>query len=233
MGKFEEDFKDAVDVSFRKVDCFNAEKATDPEAIKIAGGYYRDNTPQTQKAGAYLCYIGFKSLVNPVNKVFCLAYQTKPVFARRLNPRLSMPKWFLILKDVKTGNVETLDKNFAMMAFDFDVDKFFQTDYFERCVAFFKKKLGEALKASEAADASDPAVSACLAGIRRGLAELDNPPEFVNGRRTYSSTYEDPNKKYGAFDKDKMERVFRNNYEMDVKRGYELKHRPGDNGERK
>ena len=210
MSSFNEDFKDIVDVGQKEVNCFGGEgPVEDFETIKNYGGFYR---------GKYLCYIKFVSKVNPVNKNFCLALEAKANSSRFRAKTANQSKWFLVFRDVenKYDDLQILDREYANLVFGFDVDKFFETDYFKSCVEIFKKTISKAIPQAteliqgQKATAESIQASNCLRAIQRGLDDLDKPPVFEDGRRTYTTHEEDPNKKYGAFNKDTLETVLRN-----------------------
>ncbi len=207
MPSFKEDFKDIVDVDNVKVNCFGESPIKDFETIKRYGGFYR---------GSYLCYISLMSKVNPVNKKFMLAFESKATSRRFQHNQC---KWFLVFKNAENqfGDLEILDREYANLVFGFDVDKFFETDCFKNCIELFKKTISDAIPQAkeliqkEKTTSDSIQASNCLMAIERGLAELDKPPVFEDGRRTYSThDTEDPNKKYGAFNKDVLEKVLRN-----------------------
>lgn len=173
MISFKTEFANAVEVGQCSVYSWGGKPINSPADINKDAGITRNS---------YLCYIKFNSLVNPENKVFYLAYKVKPFPSQVRNPALVQPKWHLTFKDNKTGNMELLDKNMAMVVFDFDVDKFFDTQFFQSCVEMMKRKVGAGIANAEQYLQGNPkAVPECsnsMRGIKLGLEQLDDGPVF-------------------------------------------------------
>ena len=217
MANFNEDFKDVVDVSDNEVLCFGQSNDINAETIKKFGGYSRDS---------YLCYIRFTSKVNKVNNRFFLAYQVKANSSRFRAKEANQSKWFLVFKDKEggDGNLEILDRAYARLVFDFDVDKFFQTDYFKKCIKLFKETVSKGFEKAKEMVTKDSKLKAdvgiCVNAIEKGINDLDKDPVFEDGRRTYSKKEEDPNKKYAnsGFNMDRFEQFLRKQDAKDIEK---------------
>lgn len=173
MISFKTEFANSVDVAHCSVYSFGGKPVTSAADITKDAGVTRNS---------YLCYIKFQSLVNPTNTTFYMAYRVKAHSKYVRNKEQNRCKWFLTFKDNSSGRMELLDREMAKVVFDFDVDKFFQTQFFQSCVAMMKTKVQAGIeKAREYLKANPKDVPACadgLRGIESGLQQLDEPPVF-------------------------------------------------------
>ncbi len=198
MISFKTEFAKAVEVNQCSMYSWGGKPIASPNDINKDAGITRNS---------YLCYIKFNSLVNPENKVFFLAYKVKPFPSQVRNPALVQPKWYLTFRDNKTGQMELLDKNMANIVFDFDVDKFFDTKFFQTCLEMMKKKVSNGIANAEQYLQGNPkAVPECsnsMRGIKLGLSKLDADPVF-NDMGTIREV--DPRHRYDGveFDDKKM-----------------------------
>ena len=206
MISFKKEFAEVVDVEHCSIYAWGGKPITSANDITKDAGITRNS---------YLCYIKFNSLVNPVNKVFFLAYRVKAHSSKVRNVAQNQSKWFLTFKDNETGRMELLDRNMAMVVFDFDVDKFFDTQFFndpgnperKTCVKLMMDNISKGIEnATEFLNANPIVRNECsmaMNGIKLGLEHLGQAPVF-NDMGTIKEV--DPRTRYvdKEFDIDKM-----------------------------
>lgn len=138
MIKFKEEFKDIVDVDKVSAFCFGAKDDVTPESIARAGGASKFSS---------LCGFKFVSKVNPtynhgeLRLVFCAKLRSK-IYRKATE---SPSQWFIFLRTGK-NQVEVLSKKDCMTAFDFDVEKFFDSDLFLKYAPVFKSTVQSGLR---------------------------------------------------------------------------------------
>lgn len=141
MANFKEEFKDVVDVD--KVGVFSfggsSTEEVDLKKLMFAAG-----------ANMFSSCCGFKfiSKVNPTYNhgefriVFCVKLRSK---IGGNTASIIPSKWFAWIR-INNNHVEVLDKEKCMQAFDFDVDKFFETDFFRAWAKKFEFFVKRGLK---------------------------------------------------------------------------------------
>lgn len=204
MINFSEEFKDIVDVSKVQCFCFGFKDEISPKKLTFAGGGSKFSR---------LCGFKFYSKVNPKYKngefmiVFCAKLRSKIYHQANQNPS----QWFAFLKTEKQ-TIEVLDKRFCMLAFDFDVDKFFDTDIFAHAVKRFdshiKNGLAKAnqmisnLNKEEAEGHTEyEYLPRYVKAISEALPLIGNP-KFNDKKYTLTMNFEDPRSKYDKKNKE-------------------------------
>ena len=199
MVKFKEEFKDIVDVDKVSAFCFGAKDDITPESIAKAGG--------ASKFSA-LCGFRFISKVNPtynhgeLRLVFVAKLRSKIYHQANQNPS----QWFMFLKTGR-NTIEVLDKESCKIAFDFDVDKFFDSDIFLKYAPIFKKLvqkgLNVALDVIENTDLNQkiPGTSDTVRMLPRYIKAIEESipiiqsGKFNDKKYTLTMNFEDPNRK--------------------------------------
>lgn len=142
---FKEAFKDIVDVDDVEIFWFGDKTPLTMEDLAFAAGERRDSA---------LCGFKFKSKINPaytdLEIVFCCKLRSKIYRRAPQNPS----QWFAFLKMPEKHQLQVLSKDDLMLATDFDIDKFFSTQYFLRNAGRFTSEVKNSL--SKIPEISDP-----------------------------------------------------------------------------
>ena len=137
MVNFRNEFGAAVDVANVEKVCFGPPVESLDDVRKWFVG--RDS---------YLCKFVFQSLVNPKYKEFTLGFKAR-LWSKNAPGNAPPARWDLFFLMPETGETQFLDNKFAKIAFDFDVEKFMDTDFFRQSSAEFEESIGAGLEATK------------------------------------------------------------------------------------
>lgn len=218
MIRFKEEFADIVNVDKISAFCFGAKDEITIDGLIQAGSGSKFST---------LCGIKFCSKVNPTYRngefkiVFCVKNRSKIFRQTSQNPS----QWFAFLQ-VGKNHVEVLDKRNCKLAFDFDVDKFLDSDLFQKFSEKFAgivengvRSAKDLVKGFDGLNGLIPgtehtyeSLPGCIKAIEDSIPLITNQ-RFNDKHYTLKMSFENPNLKYGKkqFDPEKFREFLRRN----------------------